>query len=140
MGARAIDRLIGNLVGGGNARDQAAGSGEAGGDLDEDGGQQGGGGEAVAQAGVEVSEHADGEGAEGVCDLGVAGEAEGAEVVDDVAGEGDGEHDGHLLEFALVDDDEAEGEGRDEDEGVPGWVLGPADNVRGCFRGDAAVE
>ena len=140
MRPRPVDRLIRDLVRRGHARDQAPGRGEAGRDLDEDGGEQSGGGETVAKAGIEVAEDADGEGAEGVCDLGVAGEAGGGEVVDDVAGEGDEEHDGHLLEFALVDDDEAEGEGRDEDEGVPARVLGAADDVRGCARGDAAVE
>lgn len=31
-------------------------------------------------------------------------------MVDDVAYKGDAEHDGHLFEFALIDDDEAEGE------------------------------
>ena len=73
----------------------------------------------MTDAGVQVAKDADSEGAEGVCDLGVGGEAEGGEVVDDVADERDEQHDGHLFPFAVVDDDEAEGEGRDEDEFPP---------------------
>ena len=40
-------------------------------------------------------------------------------MVDDVAGKGDDEHYWHLLVPALVDDDEAEGEGGHEDEFEP---------------------
>ena len=97
--------------------------------MDEDGGEQGGGGEAVAEAAVEVGDDADGESAERVCDLRVRGEAGGGEVVDDVAREGDEEHDGDLLGAAVVDDDEAEGERGHEDEGEPGRHGGPAGGV-----------
>ncbi len=115
----AIDRLVRELIRRGQPADQTATSGEARGDLDEDGGEQRSGREAVAEATVEVSDDADGEGAEGVGDLGVGREALGGEMVDDVAGEGDDEHDGHLFVPALVDDDETEREGGHEDEFEP---------------------
>ena len=50
-------------------------------------------------------------------------------MIDDISDHSNAEHDGHLFEFALVDDDEAEGEGRDEDEWVPSRVGGAADDV-----------
>lgn len=97
-------------------------------------------GEAVAKAGVEVAEGADRERADGVGDLGVGGDFRGDEVVDNVASEGDEEHGGHLLEFPVVDDDEAEGEGWDEDEGIPGGVLGSASYIGVGFLVERAVQ
>jgi len=94
----------------------------------------------VAQAGVHVAEDADSEGAEGVCDLGVGGEAHGRVVVDDIADEGDEQHDGHLLDFALVDDNEAEGEGRDEDDAEPVRHAGRAGGSGDGVRVDGAVD
>ena len=104
----------------------------------------------MPQTGVEIAQDADGQGAEGVGDLGIADEAEGREVVDDVAGKGDDEHDGDLFPFALVDDDEAEGEGWNEDEGVVGGERVPAGHfgrgvgvqtaVEGGTDGDAETE
>lgn len=94
----------------------------------------------MAEAGIEVAEAADRERAEGVGDLGVVGDARGGEVVDEEAGKGDEEHDGHLLGFSVVDDDEAEGEGWDEEEGVPGRVFGAASYVGVRFFVETAVE
>lgn len=68
----------------------------------------------MAEAAVEVAQDADDEGAEGGGDLRAGGEALGAEVVGDVTGEGDQEHDGDLAPFGLVDEREAEGEEDDE--------------------------
>ena len=73
----------------------------------------------MAQAAVEVSDDANGEGAEGVSYLGVGGEALGGEMVDNVPGKGDDEHYRHLLVPALVDDDETERERGHEDKFVP---------------------
>ena len=61
-------------------------------------------------------------------------------MVHDVAGEGDDEHDGHLLGAALVDDDEAEGEGRHEDEFEPDGHGGFAGGVVGCVFVDGAED
>lgn len=95
----------------------------------------------MAETGVEVAEDADGESTEGVGDLGVGGEALGGEVVDDVAGEGDAEHDWHLLYSAMVYDNEADGERGDEDERVPpGRNSSAAGDVGGGVFVDAAVE
>lgn len=127
----AVDGLVRQLVRRRQPADQAAARGEARRHLHEDGREQRGGGEAVAEAAVQVADDADGEGAERVCDLGVGREALGREVVDNVAGEGDDEHDGHLLKPALVDDDKAEGEGGHEDEFEPDRHGGPASGVVG---------
>ena len=94
----------------------------------------------MTKAGIQVTKDTDGERAEGVGDLGVGCEAHGGEVVDNVAHEGDAEHDGHLLEFPLVDDHKAEGERWDEDEGEPFRSFSAADDVGGGVFGDAAVE
>ena len=108
--------------------------------MHEDRRQERRGCDAMTKAGIQVTKDTDGERAEGVGDLGVGCEAHGGEVVNDVACEGDTEHDGHLLEFALVDDDEAEGERGDEDEGEPFRGFGAADDVGGGVCGNAAVE
>ncbi len=94
----------------------------------------------MEEPGIEVSEDAHGERTEGVCDLGVGGEADGGEVVHDVADEADEEHDGDLFPFALVDDDEAESEGGNKNEREPagGGVL--ARDLGGGVGIDAAVE
>ena len=94
----------------------------------------------MTQTGVEVPQHAYGESAEGVCDLGVTDEAAGGEAVDEEAGESDDEHDGGLFPFALVDDNEAEGEGRDEEEGVVGGEGVAADDFGGGGAVEAAVD
>lgn len=139
---RPVDngRLIRDLIRARDTADQTPTGRQARGHLHENGGQQRRGRETVTQAGVEVAQHADGEGAEGVGDLGVADEAAGREVVDDEAGEGDDEHDGGLFPFALVDDDEAEGEGRDEEEGVVGGHGVTADDFGGSGAVEAAVD
>lgn len=115
-------------------------SGQAGRDEHEDGGQERRGGKAVAEAGVEIAEGADRERTDGISDLGVGGDFRGDEVVDNVACEGDDEHDGHLLEFSVIDDDEAEGEGGDEDERVPGRVFGSAGYIGVGFFVECAIE
>ena len=137
---RPIDRLVRKLVGGREPADQTAPRGEARRHLHEDGREQGGSRQAVAETAVEVPDDADGEGAERVGDLGVGGEALGGEMVDDVAGEGDDEHDGHLLGAAVVDEDEAEGEGGHEDELEPDGHAGPAGGVVGGVAVDGAVD
>ena len=94
----------------------------------------------MEEPGVEVSEDAYCEGTQGVCNLGVGGEADGREVVDDVADEADEEHDGDLFPFALIDDDQAKGEWGDKDEGEP---LGGASFTRDSGSGvgiNATVE
>lgn len=94
----------------------------------------------MTQTGVEVAQHADGKGAEGICDLGVADEVACGEVIDEEAGEGDDEHHGGLFPFALIDDDETEGEGRDEEEGVVGGHGVAADDFGGGGAVEAAVD
>ena len=71
IGRGAVDRLVRELVRGRQPADQTASCGEARRHLHEDGWQERGCREPVAQAAVEVSDDADGEGAEGVCYLGV---------------------------------------------------------------------
>ena len=85
----AIDRLIRQLIRRRQPRDQAAPCSESRRNLHEDGWEQCSSREAVAETTVQVSDDADGEGAERVCDLGVGREAVGREVVDNIAGKGD---------------------------------------------------
>ena len=142
--------VAGDLVGGSDAADEGAAGGQAGGDLNEDGGEEGGGRDAVLEARVEVAEHADGEGAERVGHLRVGREAFGREVVDDVAGEGDDDHDGRLAPFRLVDDDQAHCEQGDEHEcvvrgkrrctGCCGRCVLVDEAVDGGAYGDAEAE
>ena len=133
-------RLIGDPIRAGDTTHKTATSLQPLGHLQEDGRQQRRGSAAVTQAGVEVTQHANGEGAEGICDLGVADEASSGEVIDDEADERDDEHDGCLFPFSLVDDDEAEGERRDEEEGVGGGEGVAADDFGGCLVVKAAVD
>ena len=83
-------------------------------------------------SGIYVPEETDGEGAQRVRDLSVGGEAESGEVIDHVADEGENDHHWHLLPLALVDDDKAEGERRDEYEGIPHRLHRIAASHRRC--------
>lgn len=98
-------RIACDLVGGSYAADKRPTGGQARGHLDEDGGEESGSGNAMMEAGVEVSKYANAEGAKGVCNLGIGGEALGGEEVDNVAGESNDEHDRSLVPLRLVDDD-----------------------------------
>lgn len=82
----------------------------------------------MTEAAVEVAQDANDEGAEGGGDLRAGGEALSAEVVGDVAGEGDEEHDRDLAPFGLINEREAESEKDDEGEVlqvlVADWARG----------------
>ena len=67
----AIDRLIRKLICRRQPADQTASRSEARWHLDEDGREERGRREAVVETAIKVSDDADGESAEGVCDLGV---------------------------------------------------------------------
>lgn len=140
QGRGAVDAGVGDLVGAGDAADEAAARGQAGRDLHQDGGQEGGSGKAMTHARVQITEDTDGEGAEGVSDLRVRRELARREVVGDEAGEGDEEHRGGLFERALVDDDEAECERGDEEEGVEAGHRRVACDGRGGVGVQPAVE
>ena len=79
----------------------------------------------MAEARVPVGKDTDGESTEGVGDLDVLAEADGGPEIDLVAAEGYDEHGGHLFEFGLVDDCQADGEDGDPNElGVDDfWVV-----------------
>ncbi len=94
----------------------------------------------MEDTGIKVCKDADSEGTKGIGDLGVGGEANGREVVDDVADEADDDHHRHLLPFALVDDDQAQRKGRDENEGEPGWRFCSARHFGDSVRIDTAVK
>lgn len=132
--------IASDLVGGSDATDQGAAGGQAGGDLDEDGGEESSGRDAMLEARVEVAENADGKGAEGISDLGVGREAFGGKVVDDVAGKGDDEHDGGLAPFRLVDDDQTHGEWGHEYEGIVRWKRSGAGRCGCCVLVHEAVD
>lgn len=89
---------------------------------------------------VQIPHHTDRQSPERVGDLRVRREPESREVVDHVPGEGNDQHRRHLLPFTLVDDDEAESKGRDEDEGEPRRSRRAARNRRCSIRIDPAVE
>lgn len=111
-GGGAIHRRVCDLIRARHAADQTPASGQARGDLNEDGRDENSHCETMTESRIHISRNADGEGTQGVCDLGVGWEANGGEMVDHVPEEGDYYHDGHILlpPLALVDDNETEGE------------------------------
>lgn len=94
----------------------------------------------MAKAGIKITKDADGEGAEGVGDLSIGGEAESGEMIDNIADKGNAEHDWHLFPFTLVDDDETKGERRHKDEFEPKGHFGVAGGFTDGVFIDAAVE
>lgn len=139
-GGGPINRRVCDLIRARHTTDQTPASGQARRDLNEDGGKKSGHREAMTEARVHIPSNANGESAKSVCDLGVGWEANGGEVVDDVTKEGDYDHDGHILPLALVDDNQAESEGRYEHEGVPGRHSAFACDVGGGMPINASVE
>ena len=111
--------MVRELIGGRQTADETAARSEARRDLHEDGGEQGGGRQTMAETTVEIPDHTNSESAKRVCYLGVRREALGREMVDDVPGKGDDEHDRDLLVATMVDDNQTERKGRHEDEFEP---------------------
>ena len=65
---------------------------------------------------IQIPKHPNSKSTQRLTDLRVTGKATRGEEVDEVAGEGDQNHDGGLLPFCLVDSAEAHGEEGDEEE------------------------
>lgn len=119
------------MVGGSDTTDEGAAGRKARRDLYEDGGKESGSRDSVLEARVQVAKDAHGEGPKGVGYLGVARETLGGEVVDNVTGKGDDDHDGSLSPFRLVDDYQTHGEKGNEYKCIVRWERSPAGR-RGC--------
>lgn len=60
--------------------------------------------------------------------------------INSIADEGDEDHDGSLLPFRLIDNDQAQGESRHEYESIERWERGRASCSRRCVFVDEAVD
>ncbi len=69
----------------------------------------------MTETGIQVGDDPDRQRAERLRDLGAIFERKGRVLVDDEAGTGDDDHDEHLADSPLTDDDETSGEDRDKD-------------------------
>lgn len=77
----------------------------------------------MSKSTIQISKHTNSKSAQRLTDLRVTRKATRGEEVDEVAGEGDQDHDGGLLPFCLVDGAEAHSEEGDEEEADLGVML-----------------
>lgn len=98
------------------AAQQTASRGQSSRNLDENGGNEGCGGDAVTDARVQIGQYAHSQSAESVGNLRAGHKLDTAKVVDNIASKRNDDHDGHLSPFSLVQDADANDEEWDKDE------------------------